>query len=107
MKVLILGGYGVFGGRLARLLKDEAGLTIVLAGRSLAKAEAACGRLHPEASATLDPANETAVNTAASTAQVINATCGECQRGWTRPSAHARVWCPTRQVCGPRVSALG
>src|SRR5262245_55306541 len=41
-KVLILGGYGMFGGRLARLLVGEPGLTIVVAGRSGAKAEAFC-----------------------------------------------------------------
>jgi hypothetical protein len=42
MKVLILGGYGTFGGRLARLLADEARLTLVVAGRSLPQAEAFC-----------------------------------------------------------------
>lgn len=40
MRVLILGGYGVFGGRLARLLADEPRLTLLIAGRSRAKAEA-------------------------------------------------------------------
>ena len=40
MKVLILGGYGTFGGRLARLLADEAQLTLIIAGRSAAKAAA-------------------------------------------------------------------
>ena len=34
LRVLILGGYGVFGGRLARLLKDEPDLNLILAGRS-------------------------------------------------------------------------
>ena len=38
MRIVILGGYGVFGGPLARLLADEARLTLVLAGRSLEKA---------------------------------------------------------------------
>ena len=42
MKVLILGGYGTFGGRLARLIADEPRLTVVIAGRSLAQAEAFC-----------------------------------------------------------------
>jgi hypothetical protein len=41
MKILILGGYGVFGGRLARLLAD-ADLDILIAGRDLAKAQAFC-----------------------------------------------------------------
>ena len=45
MRVLILGGYGVFGGRLARLLADEARLTLVIAGRSPEKARAFCAGL--------------------------------------------------------------
>ena len=42
LKVLILGGYGTFGGRLAQLLADEPRLTLVISGRSLAKAQAFC-----------------------------------------------------------------
>ena len=42
MKILILGGYGVFGGRLAELLADLPQLELVIAGRSLAKAQAFC-----------------------------------------------------------------
>ncbi len=42
MRVLIVGGYGVFGGRLAGLLADEARLTLLIAGRSLEKARAFC-----------------------------------------------------------------
>jgi NAD(P)-dependent dehydrogenase (short-subunit alcohol dehydrogenase family) len=45
LKILILGGYGTFGGRLAQLLADEARLTVVIAGRSRAKAEAFCAGL--------------------------------------------------------------
>jgi hypothetical protein len=41
-KVLILGGYGTFGGRLARLLADEARLTLIIAGRSYASARSFC-----------------------------------------------------------------
>ncbi len=33
MKVLILGGYGFFGGRLVSLLSDESALTLIIAGR--------------------------------------------------------------------------
>ena len=33
-KILILGGYGTFGGRLAQLLDGTAGLRLVIAGRS-------------------------------------------------------------------------
>lgn len=42
MNILILGGYGVFGGRLAHLLSDLPELTLTIAGRSTAKAEAFC-----------------------------------------------------------------
>jgi Domain of unknown function (DUF4166)/Saccharopine dehydrogenase NADP binding domain len=54
LTVLILGGYGTFGGRLARLLADEERLTIVVAGRSLSQAEAFCAAR--SARATLMPA---------------------------------------------------
>lgn len=40
IRVLILGGYGTFGGRLVRLLADEPRLTLLVAGRSRGKAEA-------------------------------------------------------------------
>jgi hypothetical protein len=52
LRVLILGGYGTFGGRLAQLLADEPRLTLLIAGRARDKAEDFCGRLH--AAATLE-----------------------------------------------------
>jgi hypothetical protein len=45
MNILILGGYGTFGGRLAHLLADEERLTLSLAGRSLQKAKIFCDGL--------------------------------------------------------------
>jgi len=42
MRILIIGGYGFFGQRLAELLGDEADLEIFLAGRNLQKAEIIC-----------------------------------------------------------------
>ena len=48
MKILILGGYGVFGGRLARLLADT-DLTILIAGRDMAKAQAFCATFKGQA----------------------------------------------------------
>ncbi len=39
MRVLVLGGYGVFGGRLVQLLRRD-GIDVVVAGRSLSKARA-------------------------------------------------------------------
>jgi hypothetical protein len=46
LTILILGGYGTFGGRLAQLLKDEQRLTLVIAGRSIEKARNFCESLH-------------------------------------------------------------
>ncbi|MET3613879.1 hypothetical protein ABID16_002208 [Rhizobium aquaticum] len=42
MKIAILGGYGVFGGRLAQLLSDLPQLELLICGRSLPRAEAFC-----------------------------------------------------------------
>lgn len=42
MKILILGGYGVFGGRLAGLLSDVARIEMIISGRNLARATAFC-----------------------------------------------------------------
>jgi hypothetical protein len=42
MRILILGGYGTFGGRLVRLLADEPRLTLIVAGRSADRARAFC-----------------------------------------------------------------
>jgi hypothetical protein len=52
-RVLILGGYGTFGGRLAQLLADEPRLTLLIAGRARDKAEAFCTGLR--AAAQLEP----------------------------------------------------
>ena len=49
MKILIIGGYGSFGGRLARLLADEARITLLIAGRSLHKAYRFCESLSGDA----------------------------------------------------------
>jgi len=48
-KVLILGGYGTFGGRLAQLLAVDARVTLLFGGRSLALAQTFCDRLAPGA----------------------------------------------------------
>lgn len=41
-KILILGGYGVFGGRLAQLLSDIENVELIIAGRNQIKAQAFC-----------------------------------------------------------------
>src|SRR4051812_28859752 len=43
--VLVVGGYGTFGGRVVELLQDEPRLTLHVAGRSLARATAYCEAL--------------------------------------------------------------
>src|SRR5580704_4582976 len=42
LTVLILGGYGVFGSRLARLLADDERLSLIIAGRSAERAAGFC-----------------------------------------------------------------
>lgn len=49
MKILILGGYGVFGGRLAELLSDLTGVDLLICGRSLDRAEAFCANYRGQA----------------------------------------------------------
>ena len=54
MRILIVGGYGIFGSRLVELLEDDSRLTLLVAGRSLALARKHCaGR--PAAAAKLIP----------------------------------------------------
>ena len=42
MKILILGGYGVFGGRLCELIADVPDIEVLVCGRSLKKAQISC-----------------------------------------------------------------
>lgn len=53
MRIILLGGYGVFGGKLAEALLREARFEVVVAGRSLEKAKAFCG-IHGGTAARLD-----------------------------------------------------
>ncbi|MDO9415810.1 SDR family oxidoreductase [Pararhizobium sp.] len=45
IRLLIIGGYGSFGGRLARLLADEPRILLLIGGRSMEKARAFCAEL--------------------------------------------------------------
>ena len=54
LRVLIVGGYGIFGGRIVELLKDQPQLALIVAGRSAERAKAFCARQH--AAARLEPA---------------------------------------------------
>jgi len=40
--ILIVGGYGTFGGRIVELLENEPRLTLIIAGRSLQRAAVYC-----------------------------------------------------------------
>lgn len=51
--ILIVGGYGIFGGRLAELLADEASFRLLIAGRSETKARQFCA--HHAGAATFRP----------------------------------------------------
>jgi hypothetical protein len=42
LRIVIVGGYGAFGGRLVQLLEGDARLTLLVAGRSLASARSFC-----------------------------------------------------------------
>lgn len=42
MRILIVGGYGTFGGRIVELLDREAAFTLIVAGRSMASARTFC-----------------------------------------------------------------
>lgn len=55
LTVLIVGGYGTFGGRIVELLEDEPRLTLIIAGRFIDKARAYC-RSRPNAKTRLLPA---------------------------------------------------
>jgi hypothetical protein len=49
LKVLIVGGYGTFGGRLVDLLSDDARLVLIVAGRSTQRAVEFCSRRNTQA----------------------------------------------------------
>lgn len=52
-RVLVIGGYGLFGGRLVERLSQQAGLHVIVAGRSAERAAALVTQLAPRARATL------------------------------------------------------
>jgi Domain of unknown function (DUF4166)/Saccharopine dehydrogenase NADP binding domain len=54
LTLLIIGGYGTFGGRLVQLLKDKVQARVYVAGRSLSRAKRFCDA-HSDSQATLIP----------------------------------------------------
>src|SRR5262245_61802630 len=53
-RVLVVGGYGLFGGRLVRRLARQPGLQVFVAGRSLTAAQALVRQLQPVATTQLE-----------------------------------------------------
>ena len=53
MKILIIGGYGIFGGRLSRLLINQSQLTLFIAGRSIKQAQDFCQKLNSNSATVL------------------------------------------------------
>jgi len=49
IKIIVLGGYGIFGGRLCQLLASDVRIALYVAGRSYRNAEAFCKTLPPGA----------------------------------------------------------
>jgi hypothetical protein len=72
-RILIVGGYGTFGGRLVELLENEAKLTLLVAGRSLGQAHAYCTR-RTAAVATLLPTAFDRINGTAQDLAALRAT---------------------------------
>jgi hypothetical protein len=80
-RILILGGYGVFGRRLARELLDHTAAGVVLAGRDLRRAAAACHDLDGGAPAPLrlDLAESDALARATAGCSIVACTAGPFQ----------------------------
>lgn len=81
-RVLIIGGYGNFGGYIARTLARDPALTLVIAGRSLAKATAFAAGLHagnPAEGVSLDITADVAAAIAAVRADIVIHTTGPFQ----------------------------
>jgi NAD(P)-dependent dehydrogenase (short-subunit alcohol dehydrogenase family) len=65
-RVLLLGGYGAFGGRIAERLAREPGVEVIVAGRSLERAVEFAARMQKGARARLTPARLDGMQVAAS-----------------------------------------
>jgi hypothetical protein len=81
-RVLILGGYGNFGGYIARQLAAEPGIALIVGGRDRAKAAAFAGGLdaaNPAAAATLDAAGDLGPALAAARPDFVIHTAGPFQ----------------------------
>ncbi|HEY6816792.1 MAG TPA: saccharopine dehydrogenase NADP-binding domain-containing protein [Croceibacterium sp.] len=96
LRVLVLGGYGNFGGYVCRALADDARIQLIVAGRSRAKAESFAAGLaaaNPVEAAAVDIADPTAALAACRPNLVIH-TVGPFQQQDYRV-AHAAIACGT------------
>jgi len=81
-RILILGGYGNFGGYVARALKDDPAITLIIAGRDAGKARhfaAALGAANPAEGAALDIAGDLAAPLTALRPDLVIHTVGPFQ----------------------------
>lgn len=81
-RILILGGYGNFGGYVARGLKDDPAITLIIAGRNLEKAECFVADLiaaNPAEAALLDISDDLAAPLAALRPDLVIHTVGPFQ----------------------------
>ncbi|MEM9585519.1 MAG: DUF4166 domain-containing protein [Pseudomonadota bacterium] len=91
MKILVLGGYGVFGSRVCRLLLDD-GFDVIVAGRSIAKAAAFVAKFGGTALA-LDKSDATALRNALSGADVVIDAIGPFQAYRSSSIAELAIQC--------------
>jgi uncharacterized protein GlcG (DUF336 family) len=106
-RILIVGSYGVFGGRIVELLAGEQQLELVVAGRSLAQAQAFCARLNAQAalrSERFDRAGDVTAQIRTLAPDIVVEPSGQArsrdafiQEGHERSAAHSHV------VAAPRI----
>ncbi len=90
LRVLLVGGYGVFGSRLARLLRHDKNIELLIAGRSLRKARAFC-RQHGGIPKTFDRDGPLLAQLHAIGPQVVVDASGPFQRYGSDPYRVARA----------------
>src|SRR5262245_65619737 len=89
LRVLVVGGYGTFGGRIVALLEEEPRLTLIVAGRSLRRAEELIRARRPRArleAAAFDRSTNVAAQLAALAPAVVVDASGPLQAYGYAPS---------------------
>ena len=92
-RVLVLGGYGAFGGLAAERLARVAGIEVIVAGRSGAKAESFAARLAGQVKARISAARLDArdIGAAALRAIALRRRLGAiCPESGVKPTCHGR-----------------